>query len=168
MSNRCFSILLTAFNLVYAAPMPLVAGRPELIAAIASKDYTADELSKMFEMTRRQLERFVDENREELEEARDAIERAREELEEGEDDERAAPLLWIRDQTKRLRIYQTMVERLYVGARLTFDSTILRELRSYMYYAAQELGQLQHRGSSGGDDTSVTYDLVGVDLERLR
>lgn len=60
-------------------------------------------------------------------------------------------------------------EWLYVAARVTFDSTILRELRSYMLLAANELGQLQHRGSgAGGDDTTATYDLPGIDLERLR
>jgi hypothetical protein len=148
--------------------MPQSASHIELIAAIASKDYTAGELSRMFDMPVSELKRFVERNRKELEAARAAIELAREEIDESADDDRVAPVLWIRDQTKRLRIYQTMVEMLYVGARITFDSTVLRELRSYMYYAAQELGQLQHRGSAGGDGTTASYELIGVDMEQLR
>ncbi len=112
------------------------------------------------------IRRFVDENREDIEAAHEAIQAAREQMAEEGDD--AAPFLWITDKNKRLLIYQTMVEALYVAGRITFDATVLRELRSYMYYAAQELGQLQHRGSATGDGQTVTYTIEGVDMEQLR
>lgn len=119
-------------------------------------------------MSLEEIKQFVNKHRKELETARAAIEQTRAEIDENADDERAAPLLWIRNQTNRLHIYQTMVEMLYAAARITFDSTVLRELRSYMFYAAQELGQLQHRGSATGGGDTASYELVGVDMEALR
>lgn len=155
-------------KVMYAAPMSNNTNRPELIAAIASRQHTARELAAMFDMTTAQLRKFVDQNRPEIEQAHSDMELARAELALGEESEEVPELIWIKDKDKRLLIYQSLAERLFIAARITFDSTILRELRSYLYYAAQELGQLQHRGSATGDGTTVTYDFGGLDLERLQ
>lgn len=150
--------------------MAYVGGRLELIAAIASKQWTGNELSERFNMPVAQIKRFVEENRTEIEEAYEAIQQARAEISPDiEESELADELnLWIRDQSKRLLIYQTMVEALYVAGRITFDATILRELRSYLLLAANELGQLQHRGSAAGGGATATYEIPGIDLELLR
>ncbi len=48
-------------------------------------------------------------------------------------------------------------------------STAVRELRSYMQLAANELGQLLHRGAGdAGDGSYLSVDINGVNMENLR
>lgn len=82
--------------------------------------------------------------------------------------------LWISKKAERLRRYQIIADRLFnncVGQdqRGLTDATTLRELRSFMRYAAEELGQLLHRGSGEmSEGSTVNYSLPGVDMEDLR
>lgn len=145
--------------------MPVSDGRLELIAAIASKQHTGAQLAEMFGRTVPQIRKFVEDNRKEIEAAHLLMNLLQDEL---PLDDESGPKLWITDKNKRLLIYQKMAELLFVSARITFDATVLRELRSYMYYAAQELGQLQHRGSATGDGNTTTYEIPGLNLELLQ
>lgn len=162
----------------------------ELIFALARRDGTAKEIARHFNMSKAELLAFVDENRDALELARERVEMAAEiaaeaaaerrkvdaalsGLEGAEDDLDPNQLdeLWITKKYERLKRYQLIVDRLYKlaanGSGLT-DATVLRELRSFMRYAAEELGQLLHRGSGEAGDSSLTYNLVGVDPDTLR
>jgi len=82
--------------------------------------------------------------------------------------------LWIGNKTARLQRYELIADYLFEliqSNRLagTDLSTALREFRSYAIAAANELGQLLHRGSgdSGMGDT-MSVDIVGIDAESLR
>jgi hypothetical protein len=82
--------------------------------------------------------------------------------------------LWISKKSERLKRYQMIADALYTNCifqdqRGLTDATTLRELRSFMRYAAEELGQLLHRGSGEmSEDSTVNYTLPGVDMENLR
>ena len=82
--------------------------------------------------------------------------------------------LWISKKSERLRRYQAICDELYYrctggDARGLVEATTLRELRSFMRYAAEELGQLLHRGSGEmSEGSTVSYTLPGVDMEDLR
>lgn len=119
----------------------------------------------MFNLTTERLREFVDENRGAIEQARVYYEISGGESV-GEDGE---PLLWITKKDERLRRYQQVANMLFIAALTTYDSTVLREFRSYLYMVAQELGQLQHRGAAGmSDGTTATYSIEGVDMDALR
>lgn len=80
--------------------------------------------------------------------------------------------LWISKKTERLKRYQIIADQLMWACTSRSgkgaDATNLRELRSFMRYAAEELGQLLHRGSGEmGDNSTVNYTLPGVDFEDL-
>lgn len=81
--------------------------------------------------------------------------------------------LWISKKSERLKRYQIIADRLFTacvvqGGRGLSDATTLRELRSFMRYAAEELGQLLHRGSGDmPENSTVNYTLPGVDMENL-
>jgi len=81
--------------------------------------------------------------------------------------------LWISKKTERLKRYQIITDQLFNACvaqdryGLT-DATTLRELRSFMRYAAEELGQLLHRGSGDmPENSTVNYTLPGVSMEDL-
>lgn len=135
----------------------------ELIAAIASRQWTAQELSKIFNRSIGELKEFVEANIERIEEARKVYD----ELE--VDSAQEMTELWISQKTERLRRLQSVANVLYLGALRTYDATILRELRSYLALAANELGQLMHRGSGENTDGSVANYLIdGVDVNDLK
>lgn len=77
--------------------------------------------------------------------------------------------LWISKKTERLKRYQIIADLLFtMAAAGSTDATVLRELRSFMRYAAEELGQLLHRGSGDmPENSTVNYTLPGVDMENL-
>jgi len=131
----------------------------ELITAIASRQWTAKELSKIFNMSVPELKVFVEAHLDRIEEAREVYDAL----------EAEAPAdigeLWIAQKLERLRRLQSVAEVLYEGAIRTYDATILRELRSYLALASNELGQLMHRGSGENADGAVANYLIdGVDV----
>lgn len=78
-------------------------------------------------------------------------------------------ILWISKKTERLKRYQIIADLLFAMAQAgSTDATVLRELRSFMRYAAEELGQLLHRGSGEmSENSTVNYTLPGVSMEDL-
>ena len=139
--------------------------RAELIADIAGRRFKAGALARMYECTVAELRRFTEEHRGDLEDiASKATEQTSEptplELEE----------LWLSSKTERLRRYQVVADSLFAeiqqGSR---DPTSLREFRSYLLAAANELGQLLHRGAgdaNAGDTLAI--EIPGVDMESLK
>lgn len=145
--------------------------RSQLIDAIALREGTAKEIAKWFEVSIDWLKSFVEENKEELEEVRN---RANAQLASVEPTPTQLDHLWITNKFERLKRLQELAEIQYKdcqhgrlgGAEL---STALREFRSYLALAANELGQLLHRGSGdSGVDEQLSVDIVGADMEKLR
>lgn len=151
-----------------------------LVQAIVKREGTAAQLAMWYGLTVQELRAFVDAHWRELHAARAALEAAPDES--TDDDETPRDVvtpehldaLWISSKLERLTRYQNIADRLYqnvmnghsVGSEYATD---LRELRSYMLAAANELGQLLHRGSgdSGTSDT-LGIEITGIDLETLR
>lgn len=145
--------------------------RQALIRAIVRREGTAKELAERFGYTTKGLREFVAQNGAELVTARERIADA-----EANDEPTPEQLddLWITKKFERLRRLQKLAEIQYrdattgnlVGPDL---STALREFRSYLALAANELGQLLHRGS-GDSGTSDPLSVVveGVDMEKLQ
>lgn len=145
--------------------------RETLIQEIASKAYTPSQLANKYETDIATLRQFVTDHREQLRAARDALEGVKAEASDvtpGQLDD-----LWISNKFERLQRYQDVAEALYEslteGGSAALDSTTLREFRSYLAAAANELGQLMHRGSGeSGTDSSLSVDIQGVDIENFR
>lgn len=149
--------------------------RAALITAIATREGTAKQIAKWYDVTVTELREFVEKNREAIEMAKEAIDIAEveptalNELTPKDLDE-----LWITQKASRLHRYEVIADSLFEqiqsGQSSGSDlSTVLREFRSYLMAAANELGQLLHRGSgenSMGDTMGV--DIQGVNIENLR
>lgn len=150
--------------------------RQALISAIASREGTAREIAKWYDTTPDELRAFVEDNRPAIEMAKTAIDIAESEIVSKLSDVTPKDLadLWISNKTSRLQRYEAICDYLYVlimekKAFGTDLSTALREFRSYAIAAANELGQLLHRGAGdSGDGDTMSVDIVGVDPERLR
>jgi hypothetical protein len=140
--------------------------RQALIIAIAAREGTAREISLQYDKPIAWLRRFVEENKEELKLARQALE-----ADEGREvTPTELQALWITNKGERLARYEQVANALFQEAlNNPTDSTVLREFRSYLAAAANELGQLLHRGSGeAGMGDTVSYDIQGVDLDNLR
>lgn len=162
--------------------------RLQIIHAVAMREGTAKELSERFNMPVRALRAFVSEHEDSIrhiaEEAAWEAEKAAESAADEEEMENAFPesivspadldVLWISKKTERLKRYQIIADQLFnsctaLDQRGLADATTLRELRSFMRYAAEELGQLLHRGSGDmPENSTVNYTLPGVDMENLQ
>lgn len=151
------------------------AERQALIVAIAGREGTTEQLCEWYGYTPKQLRAFVKDNKESLTIARLAIQTQEElEGEEGQPLELVTPEqlsdLWITKKIERLTRLQLVADKLFEMAQDgSSDSTVLRELRAYMNAAAQELGQLLHRGSGeSGTGDMLTVNIPGVDPESFR
>ena len=146
--------------------------RAQLIAQVAMREGTAKDFAKWYGVTVAELKEWVAENRDELEAYRQQAES------EPEASTEPTPTqlgdLWITNKFERLKRLQALADKQYqecqsgrlMGAEL---ATGLREFRSYLALAANELGQLLHRGS--GDATegdTLQIDIQGVDLGALK
>lgn len=148
-----------------------VSDRQELIHAIASREGTAEELAERYGYSIEFLRGFTTRNMK-------AIKLASEVLEETEEEEPALDVvtpatlaeLWISNKTARLTRYQNIADRLYKFAMSASpDATTLRELRFYMLAAANELGQLLHRGSGeSADGDKLQVEFLGVDPDSFK
>lgn len=137
--------------------------RQVLMNAIAAREGTAEELSEAYGLSIEELRAFTEDNLE-------LITKLADELDEDEEGASVASL-WIANKDERLRRYQDIAEALYESAMDdgAHDATVLREFRAYLTAAANELGQLMHRGAGEmqeGDTFSV--DIVGVDPDKFR
>lgn len=141
--------------------------KQELIIAIAGREGNARELSERFGRSIAFLKRFAAEHERELELAREA-------LEQGHSDDLVTPseldAHWISQKTVRLAAYEQVANFLFTDIKNGIrDSTTLREFRAYLNAAAQELGQLLHRGSGEGNDgDKLSVQWEGVDPESFR
>jgi hypothetical protein len=140
----------------------------QLVADIASRKFTANELCSMWGLPIDDLKSFVDNHRM-------AIELAAQAPDESTEDTTLTPKqlddLWITKKFERLNKLQKVADLAYAAivSGSYADSTLLREFRSYLTLAANELGQLLHRGSGeAADGDTVTYDFRGIDLDNLR
>lgn len=131
-----------------------------LIQAIATRAGTVRELAERFGMTTDQVRQFAETNLA-------AIEQANKQYEEKLREDG----LWITSKSERLSRYQRVVDDLIdkLDNGEEYDALNLREIRTYMRYAAEELGQLMHRNSGQSDDDAfLNYSVAGVDLEQLK
>lgn len=147
--------------------------RQILINAIANKEGTARELADRFSTTVSDLKVFCMENE-------PAIIAARERLlnPQPQRDDEVTPTqldqLWIGKKFERLLRLQVVAQAQYEaiqegGLAPAELSTAVREFRSYLMLAANELGQLLHRGAGeSADADTLTVDIQGVDMENLR
>jgi hypothetical protein len=141
----------------------------KLITDIALRAGTAKELARWYGVEIAWLREFVAANQEAIEQAKLTSVEDPPVIE--QDLATVTPTqlddLWITKKFERLRRMQDIADRLQKDA--GYDAMAAREFRSYLTLAANELGQLLHRGageSSGGDILNV--DIQGVDMEHLR
>lgn len=151
------------------------AERQSLINAIALRQGTARELANHYGMPVSELRQFAMDNHL-------AIKAAHQRLTAPEDPKQAAATLtptqledlWITNKFERLKRLQTVAETtermINDGGMSPAEAAMaVREFRSYLMLAANELGQLLHRGAgdSGTGDT-LSFDIAGVDMDNLR
>lgn len=147
--------------------------RTELICAIAAREGKASDIANRFGIPVSELKAFVAANHPALEAEQRRLEQATEEpgeLTPGQLDD-----LWITKKYERLRRLQDIADETYNGIQNGLYTNgaelamAVREFRSYLMLAANELGQLLHRGSgeSGTGDT-LSVEIAGVDMEQLR
>lgn len=144
-----------------------------MIHAIAAREGTARELAVRFGISVDELKTFAAANREALE-----AERRRLETPEAEKAITPAQLgdLWITNKYERLKRLQEVAEDTYDsilhhsgGLTSAEYSTVVREFRSYLMLAANELGQLLHRGAGdSGEGDSLSVEITGVNMDSLR
>jgi hypothetical protein len=151
------------------------ADRETLINAIATREGSARELAKRYGYTKEELVNFLNNYRSEIEQ-RALLNHLRDTDQPPADMVTPTQLdeLWITQKFERLKRLQDVADMTYkdimseglTGAEL---ATEVREFRSYLMLAANELGQLLHRGSgdSGTGDT-LSVDIQGVDMDNLR
>lgn len=148
--------------------------RQSLINAIANREGTAKELAKWYDITTAELRTFLDDNREAVELARLATEAHEEESTDLNVSVKEMADLWITQKGQRLARYEIIADyllELILSKRLAGAdmSTALREFRSYAVAAANELGQLLHRGAGENPDgDTASFDIQGVSIESLR
>jgi hypothetical protein len=155
------------------APYKSAELRTQLITAIASRTQTAKELAQVFQLAPSYLRAFVDANREAIEaEARRLADP------EPQPADTLTPQnledLWITNKFERLKRLQAVADETYKAIEQGSDSTaelavVVREFRSYLMLAANELGQLLHRGSGeSGTGDSLSVEINGVDMGDLQ
>lgn len=152
------------------------ADRLTLVNDIASRAGKASEIAKWYGATVAELKAFTEDHRAEIETAKERL---------------AAPVnskpelltnptpkeldeLWLTKKTARLNRMEEVADVLYrdimhgnlAGTEL---ATAVREFRSYLQAAANELGQLMHRGAGEANpDDTMSLQFNGVDLDNLR
>lgn len=144
-----------------------------LIYAIALRVGTGKTLADSFGITLPELKQFVADNH-------DRLLATRERLEAPEPATSGKALspgqlsdLWITNKYERLKRMQDAAEEmqnLMNGSLSAAElATAVRELRSYMQLAANELGQLLHRGAGdAGDGSYLAVTFNGVDMEQMK
>jgi hypothetical protein len=147
-----------------------------LINAIALRVGTARQLSERYAIPVQELRVFAAANME-------RIVRAKERLEGYEEDtpgtgQALSPQqlddLWITKKFERLSRLQAVAEEAQAmisdGNISAAEMTMaVREFRSYLMLAANELGQLLHRGSGdSGNGDVLSVEIGGVDMDSLR
>lgn len=146
-----------------------------LINAIALRIGTARQLSERFGIPVPELRAFAAERMERIEAAKRRLEGEEEPPKERTDitPENLSDL-WITNKFERLKRLQAIAEDSYdvlFGGGMTPAeySTAMREFRSYLMLASNELGQLLNRGAGdSGDGSYLSVDIAGVDMETMK
>lgn len=144
-----------------------------LIYAIALRLATAKQLAALFHTGVPELRVFVADNEERIAKARERFENPEPESALSTVEPGQLSDLWITNKFQRLKRMQNAAEDMesLMSQPLSAGelSTAVREFRSYMMLAANELGQLLHRGAGdSGDGSYLSVDIQGVDMENLR
>jgi len=139
-----------------------------LLNDIATRAGTGQQIAGWYGMTIPELRAFTADNMDKLTELRESLA----ETAQAADAETVTPTqlddLWITNKFERLRRLQDVAEILYDQRKLG-DAVTMREFRSYLMLAANELGQLLHRGSGeAGTGDTLSVDIQGVDMDTLR
>jgi hypothetical protein len=150
--------------------------RAELIHDIASRAFTTKRLVKRWDVTAEDLRAFLSAHRPMVEaEARRIADASASVKATGEPTPSDLAELWITNKTERLERLQVIADEIYDGIRNgTFVggaelAMAVREFRSYLTTAANELGQLMHRGSGdAGTGDTLNVNIEGVDMDSLR
>lgn len=136
-----------------------------LISDIATRAGTAKELAKQYGCTVAELRTFTATYRAEIEAYAESppetfLDPSPTEL--GD--------LWITNKFERLRRIQAIADAtLKTIIDGGVDQALLREYRSYLALAANELGQLLHRGSGeSAEGETLEVDIVGVNMEAMK
>lgn len=137
-----------------------------LIQAIANREGTAQQLASSFGYTVNELKQFTNVYKERIKQAASEPEEPSNVVTPTQLDE-----LWITNKFERLKRLQNVADLAYraIEAGGYGDSTLVREFRSYLMLAANELGQLLHRGSGdSADGETLNVSFEGIDLEQLK
>lgn len=142
--------------------------RQQLVHDIATRAGTASELAKWYDSTVDELRQFAKEYKLEIEMAAQSPEDSTnsEALTATQLDD-----LWITKKFDRLMRLQHVADLTYDAIQRGGygDATLVREFRSYLTLAANELGQLLHRGSGDSStDETLSIQIKGVDMEALK
>ncbi len=143
-----------------------------LIYAIALRVGTGRQLAETFGLSMAELKRFVADNHDRLQATRERFE-APEPMVVRDPTPGQLSDLWITSKYERLKRMQDAAEEMQnlMNGSLSASelATAVRELRSYMQLAANELGQLLHRGAGdAGDGSYLAVTFNGVDMENLK
>lgn len=145
--------------------------KAQLKHAIACREGTINALCARFKLTKDELHEFFALHEVEIRDMRER-EHDRDRSDAGEPSPTELDQLWITKKVERLWRMQQIADGIYTEIKrykLYGDAVLIREFRSYLQLAANELGQLLHRGSgdsAAGDTLSVS--LPGVDVDALR
>jgi hypothetical protein len=142
-----------------------------LVHDIGTRAGTAIQLAEWYDCTVDELREFVTIHKLAIELAKQEYEHP--DIEQAADSVTPQQLddLWITNKFQRLRRLQAITDLVYgeLASTSWTDSTLLREFRSYLMLAANELGQLLHRGSGdAAEGDTVSYDFKGIDLDALK
>lgn len=141
----------------------------ELIRAIARREGTVLQLAERFNTPPSLLRTFAEAHADEIRAVIAADEKAASEPSPVDLDS-----LWITNKTARLQRLQQVADIAYAdittgdlqGAEL---ATATREFRSYLMLAANELGQLLHRGSGdSGTGDFLSVEMNGVNMDTMK
>lgn len=141
----------------------------QLIEDVALRRGTAQELSDKYAVPINELREWAKENQFLLKLAAKTFEEEQEKLSETVTPKQLSEL-WISKKFDRLLRYQKIADalELLIDEGST-DPTVLREFRSYCLAAANELGQLLHRGAGeSSDGATVRYNFGNVDMDALK
>lgn len=153
-----------------------------LINAIALRVGTAKQLSERYAIPVPELREFAAANMERIVRAKERLE-GYEEPDQGDGNGGHASIspeqlddLWITKKFERLKRLQDVAEQaedMIMGSSSMISvpemTMAVREFRSYLMLAANELGQLLHRGSGdSGNGDVLSVEIGGVDMDSLR
>jgi hypothetical protein len=152
----------------------------ELLKQALVRQERASAISAQFEVPVSELRVFVEGNRAELTKLREEASKS-DTADDGEPTPTELDQLWLSRKFERLMRYQEVADMLYddmTGNRRGIKSyplggsdlsTAAREFRSYCQLAANELGQLMHRGAGDvAEGDTMSIDIGGIDINTLR